>query len=137
MNEEYSFRPEYEYRAEYPAPPDEYDAKSTRRSFKKKKLAQLMLYSWIMVMLGGTAAAVTSAEEPCHVTVYDAAGSVVVDETLSESELEALRLPHGTYLLSEGGDEVLISDEHLSSDVIGLVPPSDDGARHIELHPSK
>ena len=134
MNEEYSFRPEFEYREEYPAPPDEYGAKSKGAKSKKKRLAQLLLYSWVTLMIGG-AAAVTADDAQCTVTLYDADGNTVIEQTVSASELETLPLPNGTYLLSEGG-EIQISEGRLSSELADDISPSEDGVKHIGLYPA-
>ena len=136
MNKEYSYRPEYEYRDEYPAPPEEYGSQSRPVRSKRKKLAQLMLYSWITLMIGGGTLAASAADTQCAVTVYDTGGNVILEETVSASELEALSVPNGTYLVSESGDELVITEGCLGSDVSESVSPAEDGMKHIELRPA-
>ena len=138
MNEEFSCRPEFEYRDEYPAPPEEFGAKSKGIKSKKKKLAQLMLYSWVTLMLGGgVLAAESQTDAQCTVTVYDTAGGVVFDETVPESGLAALVIPNGAYRLSDSDNTVIITDGRLTDDFSSAIPESDDGVKHIDLYPSE
>ncbi len=138
MTEEYSYRPEFELRDEFPAPPEEYGSqgKGVKKS-KKKKLAQLMMYSWIMLMIGGGAAALTAGEAQCAVTVYDGSGNVVLEQTLSEAELDSLELANGVYLVSSEADgfseDMQVTDGVFCADSADKITFSDDGLKHIDI----
>lgn len=134
MDEEYYIRPEYEFTPGQAPLPEEYGQKTEPpKPEKKKKLAQLMLYSWIMLMIGGAA---VGADEPCTVTAYDADGAVIAEQTVTKDE--PLVLPEGDYELvfASGGETVSspLEDTELTAEELSEVPAAEDGMRRAEVH---